>query len=409
MKKGGPNNVNHIDRENHSIWYHLGTTVVDTIRSMTNRLVTPASIEPILNNIAVNDAHTRSGTIGDGNSFPEFRDEVDEDPALSAFCTQYEAELELDEEIDIGNKKYTHCKPITIDMLLGLFNLVLYALYYYAVTKKALCVFVSSVRSLIFFETVGDSVFNALVSEKIVIGKGLHPNSTEVNLTNKGRYRRSLNEVKLFDEGLALSFLNFDGRTVYFEDDNGLEQSVKFELRSSDALQRVYNDRLTKKNRNELDRRRNELQSMSNKLMAELERKQERLERKQERLEKKQEKLLSLENRVLETQAKQQATLDKNEKKKAVAVAKRKEAEARQNEKMAEEANKRAKRQASAFSELSTSNKNEYLIESLPTILTIGFNLCCCIISPPVQSIVSSRYQLRANLFSPIHIFLSKS
>lgn len=284
--------------------------------------------------------------------------------------------------IPIGGKKYTHCKPIIIDMLLGLFNLVLYALYYFAVTKNALCVFVSSVRSLIFFETVGDSVFNALVSEMIVIGKGQHPNANEVNLTNKGRNRRPLEEVMQFDEGLALSLQNFDGRTIYFVDDNGLEQSVKFELRSSDALQRVYNYRITKKNRNELDRRRKELQSMNNKLMAELKRKREQLERKQGRLERKQEKLLSLENRVLETQAKQQATLDKNEKKKAVAVAKRKEAEARQNEKMAEEANKRAKHKHQHSQNFRTSNKNEYLIESLPTILTIGSNLCCCIISP---------------------------
>lgn len=361
LKKGGPDCINHIDRENHSILYHLGTTVADAFRSITNRAITDPSIETLLNDIAVVDTHTRCGTKGVGNEFTDFRDEVDDDPVLSAFCTQYKRMLELDEEVSIGGKKYDYCKPIIIDILLGLFNLILYALYYYSVTKTALCVFISTCRTFVCFETVGGNQFNALVGEMIIVGKGLHPNATELNLTNKGRYMRPLNEVVLMDEGLALSLQRFHGRTINFYGDNG-EESGQIVMGPSDALQRTYNYRQSKNNRNELKKREKELRLINNKLMTELkrkhrqlERKQGRLERKEEKLQRKQEKLLSLNNRALEleTQAKQQATLDKNEKKRIDAAAKRKDAKARQNKAMAEVTNKRAKLRGSAFAALS--------------------------------------------------------
>eukprot|EP00986_Skeletonema_menzelii_P013846 scaffold8495_cov125-Skeletonema_menzelii.AAC.4 len=307
---------------------------------MTNWFITDESVETILDDVAIVDTHTKCGLKGKGNTFPEFRDEVDGDLEMAAFCTRNETELKLDEKIDVGNKKYTHCMPILIDMLLGLFNLVLYALYYYAVTKTALCVFVSTFRSLIFFETIGDSVFNALVSEMINVGKGIHPNATEINLTNKGRYRRPLKEVVLMDEGLALSLQRFHGRTINFVDDNGVEQSGQIEMCPSDALQRVYNYRLTKKNRNELDKRRK-------KWMADL-------RRMQKQLQKKRKKLLSLDEKILEVHAKAHAKRDTFEKKRADAAAKRKEGKALRDNEMAVEANKRAKKRATAFALLST-------------------------------------------------------
>ncbi len=361
LKKGGPECINHIDRENHSICYHLGTTVTDAFRSITNRAITEKSIDALLNDIVVVDTHTRCGTKGVDNKFTDFRNEVDDDPVLSEFCARYKIRLELDEEVSIGGKTYDYCEPIIIDMLLGLFNLILYALYYYAVTKTALCVFISTMRTFICFETVGGNPFNALVGEMIIVGKGLHPNATELNLTNKGRYARPLKEVELMDEGLALSLQPFHGRTINFEGDNG-EESGQIVMGPSDALQRTYNYRRTKKNRNDLEKREKELRSISKKLMAELERKHRQLERKQgqlerkeEKLQRKQVKLLSLNNRALEleNQAKQQAAIDKNEKKRIDAAAKRKEAEALRDKAMADVTNKRAKLRGSAIAALS--------------------------------------------------------
>ena len=378
LTKGDAKSVNHVHRDNHSIGYLLRTILTDAFRSMTNRNITPASIDNILKAVAVADIHTRCGTKGQGNKFPVFRDEVDDDPEMSAFCSRYETDLELDEEIDIGNKKYTHCKPIIIDMLLGLFNLVLFALYYYAVTKTALCVFISSYRALVCFETVGGNIFNALVSKVVVIGKGLHPNAVETNLTNKGRYQRPLEDVRLMDEGLALFLQRFHGRTINFINDNGLEQSGQIVWGPVDSLQRVYNYRLSKKNQDELERRkkelerrRKELESMNNKMMAELkrkrkqlerkhrelERKHRQLERKQGQLERKREKLSSLNEKISKTHAKK----DEFEQKKAAAVAKRKEDKALQDNEKAVEANKRAKKQTSAFALLSS-------LSSLPNL-----------------------------------------
>lgn len=65
-------------------------------------------------------------------------------------------------------------------------------------------------------------------------------------MTNIGKRRRPIEDVQLMDEGMALSLEPLDGYIVNFFD-NGAERSTSFKFGPSDAFQRIYNYRLSKK------------------------------------------------------------------------------------------------------------------------------------------------------------------
>jgi len=172
--------VNHIDHTNHSIRFQRDM-IWNAIRSITNSDITEDSFDEVVDKrIALADLHTRSDTGGKGNSFHEFRKEVDEDPELSEFCKRYKHHLKLDSTLKMGSASYDFCKPLVIDVLLGIFNFVLYALYAYAMTKSALRVFFASTRSHAVFESVGGNPFTTRISNLLVASFGIHPNAVEL-------------------------------------------------------------------------------------------------------------------------------------------------------------------------------------------------------------------------------------
>jgi len=120
------------------------------------------------------------------------------------------------------------------------------------------------------------------------------------------------------DEGMALSLEPLDGYIVNFFD-NGAERSTSFKFGPSDAFQRIYNYRLSKK-------------------MGV----RELRDRKKE--------LLSLNKMVIKTLDKNLAKRVRSDKAKSDAESKRKETEALQIKKISKVAKKRAKMEASALS-----------------------------------------------------------
>ena len=227
--------TNHMDPNNHSVGYHLDTTVLDAVRSMANSYVTEDSFfkNVVHPHIALADTHTRSGTIGKGSCFEEFKKEVNDDPALSKFCSH--AKLKLVEKLALGGSSYAYCKPIIIDMLLGIYNWLLYALFVKAETGETLFSFVASFRTLGFLKTDG---LKPIVSPLLIAGFGAHPNSAEIWLTLRG-----VDEVQQMDVGMALSLRPIDGCVVEYEDDDGNLKSTKVKWGPTDSFLRTYNFR----------------------------------------------------------------------------------------------------------------------------------------------------------------------
>jgi hypothetical protein len=196
--------------------------------------------------IARCDVHVRGGTKGNGNTFSGFVDEMNGDACLSSFCEKYEKELKLEEGIHIGNeKKMSSCKPILIDMLLGIFNFALYAAYLKAMDKnKKLHIFLASGRSNFIFESGKDGDLGLYQADDAVVVGGLHPNAVEANLTNRGRKRRPPQHMINLDAGVSRVLKPLDQARIAIRV-NGAAVSSTLKWRVSDFFQRLYILRVT--------------------------------------------------------------------------------------------------------------------------------------------------------------------
>ena len=136
------------------------------------------------------------------------------------------------------------CKPILIDMLLGIFNFALYAAYLKAIKKK-LHIFLASGRSNIIFESGNDGTndFGVIEAEDAVVSSGLHPNAVETNLTNQGPNRRPPEHMIKLDEGVSRVLEPLDGARIRRKGDE--QDSFLKSGRRSDFFQRLYILRVT--------------------------------------------------------------------------------------------------------------------------------------------------------------------
>jgi hypothetical protein len=125
MEKAEEECTNHMaDHSNHTLDYHLFTSVLDAMKSMSGLEITDESFSKLVDeNIALVDSHTRCGTRGKGNKFAEFMDEVNGDPVMSEYCRR--AQLKLDRTLKVGNKYFNVLVPTVMDMLVGNFYMIL--------------------------------------------------------------------------------------------------------------------------------------------------------------------------------------------------------------------------------------------------------------------------------------------
>ena len=198
------NPINHIDDDNHTIKYLTDKIIRNAMQCMINEEMTNDSVEDVLKKyIARADIHTRGGTVGKGNNFEDLVGELDKDSALSGFCNDFDHQFGLGESIKIGNKSLTSCRPILIDLMLGICNISLYAAYIKAMGSK-LHIYLASRRSGVVFQQRNDDdahSFGLLQLDVANVALGLHPNSVQVNLTN-----RPLEDMVQLDNGITAVF-----------------------------------------------------------------------------------------------------------------------------------------------------------------------------------------------------------
>jgi hypothetical protein len=248
MSNSNPDDpINHIDDKNHTIHYQTDKIIRNILQCMIDTELTDDCIVDIMKkHIARCDVHVRGGTKGNGNTFSGFFDEMNGDACLSSFCEKYEKELKLEEGIHIGNKKkMSSCKPILIDMLLGIFNFALYAAYLKA-NDKTLHIFLASGRSNFIFELGKDGTTDLglyQADDAVVVG-GLHPNAVEANLTTLGKDRRPPQHMINLDAGVTavLEPLDEIPITIWV---NGVAKEFIFKCGPSDFFQRLYYLRVT--------------------------------------------------------------------------------------------------------------------------------------------------------------------
>ena len=248
MSNSNPDDpINHIDDKNHTIHYQTDKIIRNILQCMIDTELTDDCIADILKtHIARCDVHVRGGTKGNGNTFSGFFDEMNDDACLSSFCEKYEKELKLEEGIHIGSeKKMSSCKPILIDMLLGIFNFALYAAYLKA-NDKTLHIFLASGRSNFIFESGKDGTTDLglyQADDAVVVG-GLHPNSVQSNLTNQGPNRRPPKHMINLDDGVTAVLEPLNGARITTMV-NGVAEFSTFKWGPSDFFQRLYFLRVT--------------------------------------------------------------------------------------------------------------------------------------------------------------------
>ncbi len=236
--------VNHVYHGNHTIIYEIFVMIGNAMRCILDLFVTDKSIkETVDDHIALADIHIRCGTEGKGNDFPSFKKEVNKDQALKKFCEDFKDKLlpgDDDEDVTIPLGSYTYYYPIHIDMLLGIFNVVLYALYVYAMTGHALRVFFASTRSCAIFTSQASGRFTWRSLEIMAAGFGSHPNSAQRFIGEQ-----SEEDVAAMDGGLSLTLAPLDGVQVniWNNEDMVTTATATFEAGYSDAYQRIYDHR----------------------------------------------------------------------------------------------------------------------------------------------------------------------
>jgi hypothetical protein len=130
-------------------------------------------------------------------------------------------------------------------VLLGIFNVALYAAYLKAIEKK-LHIFLASGRSNFIFESGNDGTtdLGLYQAEDAVVVGGLHPNAVEANLTNHGRKRRPPQHVINLDAGVTTVLEPLNGADITTMV-NGVAEFSTFVWGPSDFFQRLYVLRVT--------------------------------------------------------------------------------------------------------------------------------------------------------------------
>eukprot|EP00985_Skeletonema_marinoi_P000935 scaffold375_cov189-Skeletonema_marinoi.AAC.9 len=236
------NPINHIDHKNHTVAYQSDKIIRNAIQCIINKELTDGSFEEIMGHIAFADVHTRGGTTGKGNSFPELYDEVNSDPHLSSFCKEYENEWKLKTALMMENRRITSCSPILIDMMLGICNFSLYAAYVYA---KACTLYINLAtdRSKMIFEPSNDGTYTfgpQSSSSVTTISLAPHPNYVEKNLTNE---ERTLEHMEQLDRGISAVLKPLIGVSIRVLDGDK-EREMEFPGGESDFFQRLYHLRI---------------------------------------------------------------------------------------------------------------------------------------------------------------------
>lgn len=315
MEKAEEERTNHMAHSNHTIDYHLYTSVLDAMKSMSGLEITDESFSTVVDeNIALVDSHTRCGTRDKGNTFPEFRDEVNDDPVMSKYCRR--AQLKLDRKLRVGDEYYNALVPTTMDMLLGNFYMVLYTLYAYAKTGLPVHVLVATKRNHWVYNTNQDKAH--IVNRIWVVGLAPHPNDNERFLT-----KNEFEEILRMDEAMSLALQPLDGCMVNYVDESNSLRSTRFVWGASDAFQRTNNYRKFEKTT-------------------------------KQRMEKLKKELSSVYRKIDRTIAMKNAQRVRIQQIKSTHEAKRKENESLQNKKYAAESAKRTKMEKSALALLSS-------------------------------------------------------
>ena len=237
-----PNPINHIVHKNHTIAYQSDKIIRNAIQCIIDKELTDESFKEIMGHIAFADVHTRGGTVGEGNSFPELYDEVNSDPPLSSFCKEYENEWKLKTVLKMENKQITSCNPILIDVIIGICNFSLYAAYVYAKGYK-LHINLATDRSKMIFEPSNDGTYTfgpQSSSSVTTISLAPHPNYVEKNLTNQERTPEHMEQL---DRGISEVLKPLIGVSIRVLDGDK-EREMKFPGGESDFFQRLYHLRI---------------------------------------------------------------------------------------------------------------------------------------------------------------------
>lgn len=235
--------INHMDDGNDTMDYQTYKILGNAFNCMNNEELTDDSIlDLVKNHIARADVHVRGGTVGNGNVFSDFVEEVNGDADMKRICEIYQ--WELDGKIKIDDRNVSSCEPILLDILLGIMNFAIDAAYIKAKGGK-LNIFLASGRSKFIFEPndKGEYKFGVRESELANIGTGLHPNAVQANLTNAGKNTRPPEQIIELDRGITTVLEPLRGVPIRVKD-GGAERGTTFKSDESDFFRRLYIARL---------------------------------------------------------------------------------------------------------------------------------------------------------------------
>ncbi len=240
-----PDTINHIVDNNDTIEYQSDKIIRNAIQCINNVELTDDGFKELMKTyIARTDAHVTGGISGKGNKFDTFFDDVNNDPDLSSFCNDFRKDLQLKETLKMDDKRISsYCRPILIDMILGICNVALYAAYVHA-KGQTLHIYLASSRSRIIFEPNVDGTYHHGphgTSDIASISLGFHPNYVKSNLTNDSQ---TLEHMRQLDNGITSSLEPLRGVHIRAKDGDG-EKIVEFKCSQSDFFQRLYQLRLS--------------------------------------------------------------------------------------------------------------------------------------------------------------------
>eukprot|EP00577_Skeletonema_sp_RCC1716_P014165 CAMPEP_0113418272 /NCGR_PEP_ID=MMETSP0013_2-20120614/26118_1 /TAXON_ID=2843 ORGANISM="Skeletonema costatum, Strain 1716" /NCGR_SAMPLE_ID=MMETSP0013_2 /ASSEMBLY_ACC=CAM_ASM_000158 /LENGTH=488 /DNA_ID=CAMNT_0000305497 /DNA_START=109 /DNA_END=1576 /DNA_ORIENTATION=- /assembly_acc=CAM_ASM_000158 len=243
MSGNNPDNpINHIDHKNHTVAYQSDKIIRNAIQCIIDKELTDESFQEIMGHIAFADVHTRGGTVGEGNSFPEYYEEVNSDPPLSSFCKEYENEWKLKTALMMEKRRITSCNPVLVDMMIGIISFSLYAAFVHANEQK-IYINLSSDRTKMIFQPNSDGIYTFGVhfsSSVVSISLAPHPTYTEKNLTNTGRTSEHMEQL---DRGISEVLKPLVGVSIRVLDGDK-EREMVFPGGESDFFQRLYHLRI---------------------------------------------------------------------------------------------------------------------------------------------------------------------
>jgi hypothetical protein len=243
--------INHIDRENPSIKWLLEKMFGNSLQCAADEWITDECIEKIADEFVVcADQQARSGTIGNGNEFDSYREELGNDSILSAFCNKFKKELRLKEKIEFGGNTYEFCEPPLLDLLVGTYNMSTYAAFIRALTGAPLDVFFASNRShevTLGRRNDGKNKFTPRETDLFNWFPSIHPQSAKAaGITNVGNNIRPREDLEMMDRGMSIFLKRLVGieLTVLAK---GNETTMKLLSNETDYFCRLYEERLSKR------------------------------------------------------------------------------------------------------------------------------------------------------------------